>query len=262
MKVNLDGRVALVGASSQGMGFASAELLAESGCKVVICARNDANLKSAEAKLKLKTKDVLAIQADVSKVSDVDNVAKIALEKFGRIDILVNNAGGPKPGAIESLSDQDWLDAMNLNFLSAVRFVRHALPGMKANKWGRVINITSLLAKGPNEGMALSNSMRAAVLGYAKTLSREAGPFGITVNSLCPGATQTERFNRLLAGDAQDEGLSIEAMAEKVRNNLPSRFIGQPKDFANMVLFLASEEARYVSGTVIQVDGGEFKGLF
>ncbi len=261
MKVDLSGRVALVGASSQGMGYASAALLAENGCKVVICSRNEASLKAAENKLLLKTKDVLAIPADVSKTADVDRVAGATIEKYGRIDILVNNAGGPRPGAIDSLSDQDWLDAMNLNFLSAVRFTRHALPSMRTNKWGRIINITSILAKGPSEGMGLSNSMRAAVLGFAKTLSREAGPHGITVNSLCPGATQTERFNRLLAGDAEDEGLSIEEMSEKVRKNLPARFIGQPDDFANVVLFLASEEARYVNGTVIQVDGGEYKGL-
>jgi 3-oxoacyl-[acyl-carrier protein] reductase len=262
MKVNLSGRVALVGASSQGMGFASAELLLDSGCQVVICARSEDKLQAAAEKLKKTRKDdVLAVQADVSRADDVDRVAKAALEKFGKIDILVNNAGGPKPGAIEALTDEDWLAAMNLNFLSAVRFTRWALPSMKANKWGRIINITSILAKSPSEGMALSNSMRAAVLGFAKTLSREAGPFGVTVNSLCPGATQTERFNRLLAGDAKDENISVEAMAEKVRASLPTRFIGQPKDFANMVLFLASEEARYVNGTTIQIDGGEYKGL-
>lgn len=260
--INLDGKVALVSAASQGMGYACAELFVRAGANAVICARTEDTLHQAAEKLNaIRPNSCLAITADVSKKEDVDNVLSQTFSQFGSVDILLNNAGGPKPGKIESLSEEDWFDAINLNLMSTVRFSTAVLPKMKEKNWGRIINITSILAKSPGNGMGLSNTVRAGVLGFAKTLSREVAEYGITVNSLCPGAVETERFNRLAALDAEEEGKTIEEIKEQTKQGIPVQFVASPKDFAYSALYYASQEARYITGTVLQVDGGEYKGI-
>ena len=262
ISIDLSGKSALVTASSQGMGFACAEIFVKAGANVLICARNEDNLSSANQRLnEIRPGSCTSVVADVSKLDDVNNVLSVANDTFESIDILVNNAGGPKPGKIETLSDQDWFDAINLNLMSTVRFSTAVLPKMKENAWGRIINITSILAKAPGAGMGLSNSLRAGVLGFAKTLSREVAEYGITVNSLCPGAVETERFNRLAELDAKEEGKTVEEVKLECKEGIPVKFIAQPTDFANCALFFASKESAYVTGTVLQVDGGEYKGI-
>ncbi|MBU1864510.1 MAG: SDR family oxidoreductase [Candidatus Omnitrophica bacterium] len=262
MDVNLKNKVALVCASSQGMGYACAALLAKAGAHIIICARRKGLLRAAAEKLKkIGPGRVLSIQADVSKQDDIKRVVTSSIKSFKTINILINNAGGPHPGTIESLTDHDWYEAINLNLMSTIRFSSLVVPHMKKKKWGRIINIVSIAAKAPIKGMGLSNTVRAAVLGFAKTLSQEVSQYGITVNSLCPGAIATERFERLIAIDAKEAGKSVKEIKKEIASSIPVKFIAEPNDFAQLVLFLASPEARYINGAVISVDGGEYKGL-
>ena len=262
MKVDLTGKTAIVCGASKGMGFASAKALAVSGANVTILARNNDELKRAEQELIREcASKILTVQCDLSRFEDIKNAFDEAINTFSSVEILVNNTGGPKPGRLDTLSDEDWKSAFESLFLSVVRMTRLSVPIMRQNKFGRIINITSILAKSPSEGMGLSNAIRAAILGFSKTLSREVAKDGITVNSLCPGAIATSRLENLIKLDAKEEKISPEKMRNRMESGIPSGFIATPDDFANAVLFLASPESRYVNGTVIQIDGGEYKGL-
>lgn len=261
MKIDLSNKVALVSASSKGMGFACAQAFAMNGAHVVICGRTMDSLESARTKLETIHKNILAVQTDVSKLEDIEKLIQKAIDRFGKIDILVNNAGGPKPGSIESLTEENWSSAIALNLMSTIRLSTRVYTHMKKNKWGRIVNITSIAAKSPLDRMALSNTVRAGVLGFAKTLSREGAPFGVNVNTLCPGAVATDRHQSLLELDAKEEGIPVAELKARAEKAIPVGFVATPKDFAQMALFLASEESRYITGTVIQVDGGEYRGL-
>ena len=262
MDFGLTGKVALVAAASKGLGRAIAQELAVEGASVAMCARGEDALERARAEIAESTgSDVLAIAGDVSRASDVDNITRRTLEKFGRIDVLVTNAGGPPSGKFESLSPEMWQEAFDLTLMSVIRLASAVIPGMKERKWGRVINVTSIAVKQPVDGLMLSNSLRSAVTGFARTLANEVAPHGITVNNILPGYTRTERVEQLSDATAKREGITREAALNKWESEIPMRRLGEPREFAALAAFLASERASYITGTSISVDGGWIKGL-
>jgi len=202
------------------------------------------------------------VPADVTVAKDIKRLVDAGNEKFGRIDILVTNAGGPPAGRFEQLTHQQWEDAIRLTLLSAVELTRQVLPGMKERRWGRIINITSIAVKQPVENLLLSNSLRAGLTGFARTLANEVAPDGITVNNVLPGYTRTERLDELAQMMAEKQGISASEFRGKWEKEIPMGRLGEPREFAAMVTFLASERASYVTGTSIQVDGGWIRSLF
>jgi 3-oxoacyl-[acyl-carrier protein] reductase len=198
---------------------------------------------------------VLALPADVSKPDDISALVEAVRRRFGRLDILVNNAGGPPPGRFEGFTDADWLNAFNLTLMSAVRTTRACLPLLKASDQARVLMISSYSVKSPIDSLMLSNSLRLAVTGWAKTLASEIGPFGVTVNSVCPGWTRTDRVTQMLNHRAAEAGGAAEAEAA-LAEKIPLRRLGEPEEVAALVVFLASAQAGYITGQAIAVDGG------
>jgi 3-oxoacyl-[acyl-carrier protein] reductase len=262
MDLGLDGKVALVAAASKGLGRATAEELAREGASIVMCARGEAALLSARDEIASATgAQVLAIAGDVSKPEDVENIVSQALGRFEHVDILVTNAGGPPSGKFESLSRDMWKNAVDLTLMSVVNLTDRVLPGMKERKWGRIINVTSIAVKQPVEGLMLSNSLRAAVTGFARTLANEVAPFGITVNNILPGYTRTERVEQLSAAAAKRDGVTQNAALERWESEIPMRRLGEPKEFAALAAFLASDRASYITAQSIAVDGGWIRGL-
>ena len=258
MDLGLNGRVALVTAASKGMGKASAMGLAAEGAKVVMCARTEADLKTAAEEIRAKTKaEVLAMPADVTKKEDVTALVDRATKTFGHIDILVANAGGPPRGYFEEMSDEQWQGAFDVSLLSVVRLVRAVLPSMKARRWGRILTIQSVSVKQPIPELLLSNAVRPGVAGMMKTLAGQLGKDGITVNTVCPGKIMTDRF----LGGQKLSGLSREEYLARAVEDVPVHRIGTPEEFANVIVFLASERASYVTGVAVQVDGGLVRGL-
>ena len=263
MDLGIKDKVAIVCASSKGLGKAVALGLAREGVKLTLCARGKGDLDKTADEIASETgADVLAIECDVSKTADIKKVVDETVKKYKRIDILVNNAGGPPTGTFLDFSLDDWQKAIELNLLSTITFSREALPFMKEQKWGRIINITSVAVKQPIDGLILSNTARAGVIGLAKTLSNEFGPYNITVNNVCPGRILTDRITHLASEKAKREGTSVEDALTAMETDVPLRRIGRPEELASLVVFLASEKASYITGTTIQVDGGLTKGLF
>ena len=257
MELGLAGKAALVGGASRGIGRAVALGLAREGCRVAICARGRERLESAADEIRSATGvEVIAVPCDMSQAEDIRRFVAAAVEAFGRLDVVVNNAGGPPPGPFEAHDDAAWTQALSQNLLSVVRTVREALPHLRAAGGGRIINITSVAVKEPIPGLVLSNAARLGVVGLAKTLSRELGPDGITVNNVCPGLTITDRIRELYGGRAEAEGRSLEEVLGEEARRIPLGRLAQPEDVAALVVFLASEPARQISGTTVQVDGG------
>jgi 3-oxoacyl-[acyl-carrier protein] reductase len=260
--LGLRGKVALVAAASRGLGRAVAEELAAEGASVVMCARGEKALQEAADAIRASSgAEVEAIAADVAKPEDVERLIHGALARFARIDILVTNAGGPPSGTFESLGPEKWDDAVRLTLLSTVNLCRAVLPGMKERRWGRIINITSITVKQPVQGLMLSNSLRAGVTGFARTLANEVARDGITVNNILPGFTRTQRVEELAKASAEREKISVEEVMKKTEAEIPMRRLGEPREFAAIAAFLASERASYITATSIQVDGGWIKSL-
>ena len=261
MDLGLGGKVALVAASSRGLGRAVAEELAREGARVVVCARGDAALHETAAAIRALGAEVEAIVGDVSHPADVVRIVASATRAFGRIDVLVTNGGGPPAGPFESHSADAWREAVRQNLDSVVELTRAVLPGMKERRWGRIINVTSIAVKQPVDNLILSNSVRAAVTGFARTLANEVAPFGITVNCVMPGYTRTQRVDELAARNATLRGTSAEAQVAVWEGQIPMGRLGRPDEFAAMVAFLASERASYTTGASIPVDGGWIRSL-
>lgn len=263
MNLGLKNRIALVTASSKGLGRASAEALAREGAKIAICARDGKLLKVAADEIASATRsEVLAIPADVNSSRDIERVVKETVRHFGTLHILVTNAGGPPAGYFEEFDDKQWQEAFNLTMMSAVRLIRAAIPQMQQEKWGRIVNITSVSVKEPIDNLILSNSIRAAVHGMAKTLASQLAQYGITVNNVMPGYIQTDRVEKLAQHTAERTGKSVaEVLAESGRHTPVGR-IGQPNELGALVAFLASEQAAYINGVSIPVDGGRIKSTF
>ena len=262
MDLGLGGKVALVGGSSSGLGLAVATELAAEGASVVLCARNAGRLAQAAAGIRAASNvDVLEIAADLSDRDAAERVAARAIEAFGRVDILVNNTGGPPAGAFDAHDADTWERAYRLLLESVVTMTRSVVPGMRARRWGRVINITSIAVKQPVDNLILSNSMRAAVTGFARTLANETGPFGVTVNNLIPGFTRTERRVELSDVTARKEGITPEEALNRYTASVPMGRMGEPREFAALAAFLASERAGYITGQSMAVDGGWIRAL-
>jgi 3-oxoacyl-[acyl-carrier protein] reductase len=262
MDLGLRGKVAIVAAASKGLGRAVAYELAIEGAKLVICARGADTLQAAKDAITRASKgDVRAVVADLSTTDGIERVARAALDEYGRVDVLVNNAGGPPAGPFENHAWPEWQTAVDLTLRSAVELTRLVLPGMRERRWGRVINVTSIAVKQPVDGLILSNSIRAAVTGWARTLATEVAADGVTVNNVLPGYTRTERVDQLNTSRASSEGVSVEEIRKRVEGQIPMRRLGEPREFGAMVAFLASERASYITAQSIPVDGGWIRSL-
>lgn len=262
MDLGLKGKVALVAAASKGLGRAVAEELAAEGASLVLCARGDEVLQETCAAIEKATgTPVMGIAANVAEPADVARVVQAAMQRFGRIDILVTNAGGPPAGTFDTLSPDMWTAATQLLLTSVVELTRAVLPGMKERGWGRILNITSISVKQPVANLMLSNSLRAAVTGMARTLATEVATHGITVNNILPGYTRTERVVGLAEATATREGISAADATARWEAEIPMRRLGEPREFAALAAFLCSERASYITGTSIPVDGGWIRSL-
>jgi 3-oxoacyl-[acyl-carrier protein] reductase len=261
MDLGLRGRVAFVAAASQGLGRAIAEELAREGARVAVCARTERIHEVAKAIADAHGVETLAVVADVSVPADVERAVATAIARFGQVDVLVTNAGGPPPGPFESHSPDAWSKAVALNLDSVVNLVRAVLPGMKARKWGRVLNVTSIAVKQPVEHLILSNSVRAAVTGFARSLANEVGGSNITVNNLLLGYTRTERLVQLAQNNAKAKGTTIDEAYAAWERQIPMGRLGEPHEFAALAAFLASERAGYITAQNIAVDGGWIRSL-
>lgn len=262
MDLGLRGKVALVAAASRGLGRATALELAKEGTKLVLCARGAADLEAARADIVNRTgAEVHAVVADVSDRTQLERVTSEGMSRFGQIDILVTNAGGPPAGVFEAHGWDAWERAVNLTLRSAVELTRAVLPGMRARKWGRIINVTSIAAKQPVDNLILSNSIRSAVTGFARTLANEVATDGVTVNNILPGYTRTERVEQLAESTAKKEGITPTDVVARFEKEIPMRRLGEPEEFAALAVFLASTRASYITGQSIAVDGGWIKAL-
>jgi 3-oxoacyl-[acyl-carrier protein] reductase len=262
MDFGLRGKVALVAAASRGLGRAIAFELANEGAQIVMCARGREALDAARDDIASRTKtDVHAIVADVTDATHIARVTAEATDRFGRVDILVTNAGGPPAGPFETHTWDVWEKAVNLTLRSAVELTRAVLPGMRARKWGRVINVTSIAVKQPVDNLILSNSLRSAVTGFARTLANEVATDGITVNNILPGYTRTERVEELATATAKRDGIAPHDVMARFEREIPMKRLGEPPEFAALAAFLASERASYITGQSIAVDGGWIRSL-
>jgi 3-oxoacyl-[acyl-carrier protein] reductase len=263
MDLGLRDKVAIVLASSKGLGRACAMALAAEGARVTIGARGAPALEKTAQEIQQATRSrVLAVPTDVTKAEDVEAIVTATVREFGRIDILVNNAGGPPAGKFESFGDTQWQAAFELNLLSTVRMVRLVLPHMRKAGSGRIITIVSTSVKQPIDGLLLSNAIRSGVVGLAKTLSVELAPDSITVNNVCPGRILTDRLHQLYhINERVQQGVSEETVLKEMAQDVPMGRVGKPEELGALVAFLASQQAAYITGTTIQVDGGLVRSL-
>ena len=262
MDLGLRGKVAIVAAASKGLGRATAHELAAEGARLVICARGADALHSTRDHIAAGTgADVHAVVADLSTLDGIELVAREAFDRFGQVDIVVNNAGGPPSGPFEKHHWEAWQKAVDLTLRSAVELTRQVLPGMRQRKWGRVLNVTSIAVKQPVDGLMLSNSVRAAVTGWARTLANEVAQDGVTVNCILPGYTRTDRVEQLNAERASREGLELAEVERRIESQIPMRRLGEPREFGALAAFLVSDRASYITAQSISVDGGWIRSL-
>ena len=262
MDLGIKDRVALVAAASKGIGFAAARELAKEGARVFLCSRDEKGASDAAQKLHDETGAAVAgIGADVTDNDSVERFVNLAFERAGRIDILVNNAGGPPSTTFADTDLEMFRKAFELNALSAIRLAKLVLPGMRAQKWGRIVNITSVSVKQPIDGLLLSNTVRAGLTGWAKTVSTEVAADNVTVNNVAPGYTLTERQEELATARAAATGKRKEEMIGLWATQVPMRRLASPEEIGAAVAFLASQRASYITGVTLQVDGGWVRGL-
>lgn len=262
MDLGIRGKVALVAASSRGLGRASAEALAAEGVDLVLCARGEAALRAtADGIRRASGVRVVDIVADVATPTGIDTVLSAAQREFGRVDILVTNAGGPPAGPFDAHTPEAWDAAVRGTLTSVVELVRGVLPGMREREWGRIVNVTSIAVKQPIDNLILSNSVRAAVTGFARSLANEVASLGITVNNVMPGYTRTARVEELAERTATLKGTTPDAAYAAWEREIPMGRLGDPAEFGAMVAFLCSAHASYTTGASIPVDGGWIKSL-
>ena len=262
METGLNGRVAIIAAASQGIGRATAEAFATEGCSLAICARNTERLQSAAAAIRdTAAVEVLAQACDVTDESAVHRFVQSAAEKFGHIDVCVTNAAGPPVKGFFEVSIEEWRNALQANFLSAVYFAREVIPHMQQQRWGRIITLTSVSTKQPIPGLVLSNAVRAAVVGLVKSLANEFGKDGILVNNVAPGYTATDRLKELASVRSATFGKPEQQIFAEWAADSAVKRMADPREVADTIVWLASERASYITGQTILVDGGTYKGL-
>lgn len=262
MDLGLKGRTAVVAGSSTGLGRAIADALAAEGVNLVINSRSEDKLRVVQSEIVEATGASVAICAcDLTPDDGAATLIDAAKEAFGQVDILITNTGGPPAGMFEDHGPDVWKDAIAQNFESVVNLVRAALPGMRERRWGRIVNVTSISVKQPVEGLILSNSIRAGITGFAKTISNEVGRYNVTVNNVLPGYTRTERLIHLAEAVAEREGSSVEEAYAGWAAEIPMGRLAEPPELGAVAAFLCSEQASYVTGQSIAVDGGWIKGL-
>jgi len=262
MDLGLKGRVAIVAASSQGIGRATAEGFAAEGCRVAMCARNRKTLEQAADEIRRQYSTEVFVEAlDVTDADAVSRFVAAVATKFGKVDICVTNAGGPPAKGFLAASIEDWRKAVELNFLSTVFFAREVVPYMQRQHWGRIITLTSISTKQPVADLVLSNAVRAAVVGLVKSLANEFGKDGILVNNVGPGYTATDRLKELAKSRSAAQAKREKEIFEGWAADAPLKRLGNPKEVADTIVWLASERASYITGQTLLVDGGLYKGL-
>ncbi len=262
MDLGIKGKTALVCASSQGLGFATASRLAREGATVVICGRDGDTVASARNRIAADGGNALGFTVNLGDSDDRLLLMREVEAALGPVDIAVLNTGGPPTGPFESLSLDQWREAFKSLIEPAVHLSQLVLPGMAARKWGRILAVTSFVARQPAELMVLSNSLRASVIGLMRTLANEYGPYGVTVNSILPGYILTDRMRKVAASQAEAKGLPADQAFSRIEANIPLGRLGRPEEFGDLAAFLVSEAASYVTGTAITIDGGLSKGVY
>ena len=258
-----ENKVAIVTGASKGIGKAIALGFAKEGYNVCIVSRDENRLKTVSKEISDETgQEVIYYSADVSDANVPDIVIDFVIKNFNKIDILVNNAGGPPAGSFLSQDDESWMFAINQNLLSTIRFTKSVVPYMKKQNQGRIINISSTVAKEPSAMMVLSATTRAGVSAFSKSISQELAPFDITVNTICPGGVLTERLKSLVEDASIKSGLSYEEQLKKSLEIIPMNRFAEPEEIANVACFLAGDKSSYVTGTSIMVDGALTKSIF
>ena len=262
MDLGLKDKVALVAAASQGLGRASAFSLAQEGARLVICSRNKESIEKTAAEIRAKTgATVVPVVADVSKQEDITAFVQTAIREFGTVHVLVNNAGGPPTGHILKMSDEEWEKGVQLTLMSVVRFIREALPCMAKQRWGRIISIVSIAAKQPINELLISSTLRPGILGLTKVLANQYAKDNVTVNTICPGLILTKRQEELSASRAADKKMTLDEYLADNAKTIPAGRLGRPDEIGDVVTFLASEQASYINGVNLLVDGGAAKGI-
>jgi 3-oxoacyl-[acyl-carrier protein] reductase len=262
MELKIEGKVAVVTASSKGLGRAVAEALAKEGVKLAICSRDKERIEKAADFISKKYEvEVLAAVCDVTDKNSIESFQCKVIDHFKACHILYANAGGPPPGKAEDFTGEDFRKAVDLNLMSTINLVYAFLPFMKNQRWGRILASASITVKQPLPTLALSNVSRAGVVAFIKTLSKEVAPFNVTVNTLAPGYIMTERVQDLLQNQAQNQGISYHEAMEQLLNKIPTNTIGKPGDFGALCAFLSSEHAAYITGETFLIDGGMYKGV-
>ncbi len=262
MDLGIKGRVALVAGASKGLGRAVARGLAREGTSLALCARGKDYLDETAAAIVEETgATVWTRPTDVSKPEEARSFVQEATSHFGTVHILVNNAGGPPSATFLELTDEHWHQAVQLNLLSSISLTREVIPYMQKQRWGRIVNMTSVAVKQPIDGLMLSNAVRAGVIGFAKTLANELAADNILVNNVCPGYMLTDRVRELAKVLADKRRQTPEAVMRTWEDSIPLQRLGKPEEFADLVVFLASERASYITGTSIQIDGGYYRGI-
>jgi 3-oxoacyl-[acyl-carrier protein] reductase len=257
MDFELKGKIAVIGGASKGLGRACAQALAEEGANVALCSRSKADIEKAAQEIGAATGvQVLAIAGDLDRHDTIANLIASTVQRFGRIDILVSNSGGPPLAQAHSATEEQWATAVQRSLLFFARMAREALPHLKASRAGRIINILASTVYQPIPNLALSGATRSGVVAFAKSLADEVGRDGILVNNVCPGSILSERMLSNVTARAKDKAMTLEAaLAERAAETAVGR-IGEPRELANLVAFLASAKASYITGTTIRVDGG------
>lgn len=262
METGLKNRVAIVAASSQGLGRATAEAFAAEGCRLAICARNKESLTAVAEDLRARfNAEVLAEPFDVTNASAVRDFVNAALQEFGSVDICVTNAGGPPAKGFLATTMEEWRRAIDLNFMSTVYFAHQVIPHMQKKKWGRIITITSVTTKQPIADLVYSNAVRAAVVGLVKSLANEFGKDGILVNNVGPGFTATDRLKELAKSRSAALNKTEREIFDGWAADAPLKRLGEPRELADAIVWLASDRASYITGQTVLVDGGLYKGL-